>query len=273
MEVSASEFARMAGVSPMAVSKKIKNGTLIRNSGRKLDTDNPVNRAYMERKQSAMKEKLSLREMETAVANENNASAQLSSDASMNGASCGNAVFLDALQSRSGDKDFFLDGDRRNVNANQQAAVGAAGAMLNMTIRQLIMRHGTLDNVEKYSKILRDLSAADEREQKLQERRLMQIPKDFVTQRMFGYIDTLMRQLLDVPESICDALIAMVVADGEGARSGVIHLLSDNLTKCIAGAKEHIASELNSLRGKYEMLEKNDDALGDMVEQVLQDGR
>lgn len=212
MEVIASEFARMAGVSAMAVSKKIQNGTLIRNSGKKLDTDNPVNRAYLERKQAKLKERIQQRAIEAEAA-----------------------------------------GTAPAEGLRGSGASGiSAGDMLRLPLGQLVRQFTTVDNIEKYSKILRDLSAADEREQKTQERRLAQIPKDFVVQRLFGYIDNLMNRLLDVPEAVCDQVIAVTMAGGDGVRMSVQHIISDNLTKCIAGAKERVIGELAALKGKYD---------------------
>lgn len=46
MKMCGSEFARMAGVSAMAVSKLCKSGKLVR-EGWLLDTDNPVNARYL----------------------------------------------------------------------------------------------------------------------------------------------------------------------------------------------------------------------------------
>lgn len=223
MEVIASEFARMAGVSAMAVSKKIQNGTLIRNSGKKLDTDNPVNRAYLERKQAKLKERIQQRAIEAEAA--------------------GTAPAEELHGSGA-------------VAAPMASGAGAsgisAGDMLRLPLGQLVRRFTTVDNIEKYSKILRDLSAADEREQKTQERRLAQIPKDFVVQRLFGYLDNLMNRLLDVPEAVCDQVIAVTMAGGDGVRMSVQHIISDNLMKCIAGAKERVIGELDALKGKYD---------------------
>lgn len=225
MEVIASEFARMAGVSPMAISTKIKHGTLIRNSAKKLDTDNPVNRAYLEKKQGEIKETLRLRALESAAAP----------------APCdqSDAPVLDVpdLPARS--------------SGNGTGGL-SAGDMLRLPLGQLVRRFTTVDNIEKYSKILRDLSAADEREQKTQERRLVQIPKDFVVQRLFGYIEQLMQRLLDVPEAVCDQVVAVTLAGGDGVRISVQRVLSDSITRCIAGAKEHVIGELAALKGKYD---------------------
>ena len=48
--VSSSEFARMCGVSPMAISKLVKVGKLIRGANKKLDINNPINNSYLEKK-------------------------------------------------------------------------------------------------------------------------------------------------------------------------------------------------------------------------------
>lgn len=222
MEVIASEFARMAGVSPAAISTKIKNGTLIQNSGKKLDTDNPVNRAYLERKQSKMKEDLRLRSLAAGASGAPSVPAEIPASVP--------AQLLGGYAS----------------------GTGAAGDMLKMTLGQLLRRYTSVDGIEKYAKILRDLSSADEREQKTQERRLVQIPKDFVVQRLFGYIDQLMHRLLDVPEAVCDQVVAITLAGGDGVRISVQHIISDNITRCINGAKEHVVGELAALKGKYD---------------------
>ena len=227
MEVKPAEFARMCAVSKVAISSKIKNGTLILNSGKKLDTDNPVNRAYLDKHQAKVKAKLETEKMERELSG---ASAEERREAAP------------AFPAVSGQAE----------SSPGPTSKTKAGAMLDMTIRQLIRSYTTMDNVEKYAKILRDLTTADEREQKTQERRLVQIPKDFVVQRLFGYTDTLMNQLLDVPESICDQIIATVKSQRDGCRNDIIHVISDNLTRCISGAKEHILSELAGLKNKYD---------------------
>ena len=132
---------------------------------------------------------------------------------------------------------------------------GSAKDIMNCTMGELLRRFNSIDNIERFSKIIRDLSAAEEREQKLQERRLIQVPKDFVVQRVFGYMDQLMEQLLDVPEAVCDQVIAVSLANGQDKRESVMNILNDNLTRCISGAKSHIVNELTALRSKYDKQE------------------
>ena len=257
MEVTASVFARMCGVSAMMICKKIKDGTLVRDcgkNGRRLDTDNPKNRAYLERKQGKIKTKLRTQQMEAAVADgldfEEGQDFQTQE------------IPVQEKQVRPAENE-----ERKKL----MAAPNKPRLMMDMTIRQLLRSFNTMDNVEQFSKIQRDLSAADEREQKTQERRLLQIPKDFVVQRVFGYIDSLMNQLLDVPEAVCDQVIAVSLAGGNDARISVMHILSDNLTKCIAGAKEYIVEELNALKGRYDKAETEAVIQRDLMGGVLEE--
>lgn len=275
MEVTASEFARMCGVSPMAISKKIKNGTLIKNSGKKLDTDNPVNRRYLERKQAKLKARLEMQSIEAAAqgAALDASAAELPPEETFGGqeGSAETKFFLNPSSAASTNEkktglDFGMDADGtiagagRKSGAELRAAVKSSEhkprLVMNMTIAELLRTFGTMDNIEQFSKIQRDLSVADEREQRTQERRMIQIPKDFVVQRFFGYVDSLMNQLLDVPEAVCDQVIATSLAGGNDCRTSVMRILSDNLTKCISGAKTHIIGELNALRGKYDKQEQ-----------------
>lgn len=257
----------------MAVSKKIKAGTLVRNSAKKLDTDNAINRAYLENKQAALKNKLKTRELEESVKNDIDSESVVV-----------DAEIYDSKTSEHCNTSFSVAQPGVNTQKNLSAAGGVAFSpgknifesenkarlMQDMTLKQLLRTFGTVDNVERYSKILRDLSTADEREQKTQERRLEQIPRDFVVQNLFGYVDQLMNQLLDVPESVCDQIVAVLTAGGDDMRVNVIHILSDNLTRCISGAKEHITNEINGLRGKYE---KQDAAVDQLVSEKLEEMR
>ena len=95
------------------------------------------------------------------------------------------------------------------------------------------------------------------------------MPKDFVVSRLFDFVDQLMNKLLDVPESITDQVIAYVQAGGDSMRQNVINLISDNVSRCIAGTKEHIISELNGLKGKYDKQDAStDDVISEIKEQL-----
>lgn len=120
----------MCSVSKVAISSKIKNGTLILNSGKKLDTDNPVNRAYLDKHQTKMKAQLESEKLEREFSG-------IGAEAQRKAAPAFPAVSGQAESSPG------------------PVSKTKAGAMLDMTIRQLIRSYTTMDNVEKYAKILR----------------------------------------------------------------------------------------------------------------------
>ena len=254
MEVTASDFARMCGLSPMAVSKRIANGTLIRNAARRIDTDNPVNRAFLEMKQNKLKMKLQMKQLEAGIKQAASPSRNFGKFDEL----C-NAIFTDAAvgrenQAQNDSSSQTMAGMQEAPGAVAQGITvgsGSAKDIMNCTMGELLRRFNSIDNIERFSKIIRDLSA----EQKLQERRLVQVPKDFVVQRVFGYMDQLMEQLLDVPEAVCDQVIAVSLANGQDKRESVMNILNDNLTRCISGAKSHIVNELTALRSKYDKQE------------------
>lgn len=258
MEVTASEFARMCGLSPMAVSKRIANGTLIRNAARRIDTDNPVNRSFLETKQNKLKMKLQMKQLEAGIKEASSPSANSSRIDEL----C-NTIFSDAAAGceTQAQNDSASQSIAEKPNTPAAAAhgitvgSGSAKELMSCTMGELLRKFNSIDNIERFSKIIRDLSAAEEREQKLQERRLIQVPKDFVVQRIFGYMDQLMNQLLDVPEAVCDQVIAVSLANGDDKRNMVMSILNDNLTRCISGAKSHIVNELSALRSKYDKQE------------------
>ena len=194
----------MAGVSRAAINSKIVKGTLVLNSAGKLDTDNPLNRAYLDSKQDALRQPIT-----PAISLTKNV------------------------------------GVEKNINDTPKE-------MMEMTLRELVQKHGSLAGVDRYVKILRDLSTADEKIQRMQERRQEQIPKDFVITRLFSYLNQLSNNILDVPESITDQIIALVQSNPDNCRNKVITTIRDYLSRCIGGSKEAVIKELNGLREKYD---------------------
>ena len=228
MEVTQSTFANMAGVSRAAVCTKIKNKTLIMNQAGKLDTDNPVNRAYLDKHQNKIKDSFNFATM----------GGQLPT---------GPAVAASAA----------------SVAENHP---GAAGEMLNMTMREILQNYGNIANVERYSKLLKDLTVADEKEQRIQERRLVQVPKDFVQASVFGFLEALMNKLLDLPERVSDQVIAYVQADIDTARIKIKNLLTDDISAAIGDSKAQIQQAIENMKGKY----SQEDSLRDIVSEAVE---
>jgi len=237
MEVTPAEFSRMAGVSRPSVSGKIKNKTLVVNSTGKLNTENPLNAAYLARH----KEKATQ---------------------APGPAPPPPVGGLPEVSSRKLLNPSFSGGPIDDLEAARLA--GLPLDLINMTIREIIRNYPGLDKLERYVKIYKEWTAGSEKEQRIQERNLTLIPKDFVISRLFSFVDTITKELLEYPEKEAEKIIAVVRASGEGARNDIIKTIKDGLGRIVAGAKEQIITELNNLKNKYQ----NENSKLDRLEEI-----
>jgi hypothetical protein len=119
--------------------------------------------------------------------------------------------------------------------------------------------------------MLRDLTAADERDQKVRDRGLKLIEKDFVIARLLQYMDILMKQLLEYPESCVDEIIALVQAEGGAARLDASRKLETGISKIIKDSKDQLIKELSGLRAKYQDTDGLDQKIKDAVVEVMEE--
>ena len=225
MEVKPAEFARIAGVSRPSVSGKIKNKTLILNAAGMLDTDNPLNAAYIARH----KEK---RESAAAAEYVNHGG----------GPAPPPEVSPGKLFSTSPPNDFAL----------AQLAQVPARELLDLTLRDIVIKYPGIDKIERYAKILKDVTMAAEKESRLKERELTLIPKDFVISRIFEFLNTLAKQALEYPEAAADRIISLVQANEGNVKIMVIDTMKEGIGKILTGAKDHVMDELKGLKSKYQ---------------------
>jgi hypothetical protein len=226
MKLKPADFAREAGVTRQAVGAKIKSNTLIIDPAGFLDTENPVNSAYISARSRSGRR-----------------------------AAPGPAPASPANPATPGPVPPSPPPIHQGFDISA-AAGGIPAELLSLTLREIVLKYNGLYNLEKHAKILRDLTMASEKDQRIQERSLKLIDKDFVTSRLFQYVDVLMKQLIEYPEAAVDSIVAKVLSDGPDARADIIISMRDALGRIIAGAKEQIIKELNGLKGKYNGMDK-----------------
>ncbi len=249
MEVSQAEFARMAGVSAMAISKQVKNKLLVLNSAGRLDTDNPANRAYLDAHRQKIRENIALKNVAASAKHETS-----------NVRSAGKSNRVHDEQKRAAWK---------NINEEYafQSLKTTPHDLLSLPVGELVRKYDSVDGVEKYVKILRDLTTADEKSQRMQERRSVLIPREFVMQKLFGFLSSLSNRLLDIPESVSDQTLAVVKAS-ENPRRAVIDLLSDTISRAIEGAKEQLEKELIAFEKGGSIQSQNETLIQELTEKI-----
>lgn len=222
----------MGGVSPSVISRKIKANTLVRNAAGLLDTDNPVNSRYLSRRR--------LKSGEAAL-----------EDGGKNAGRVLEQADFSALP-----------------DCEIADRIGLPQRMLGMSIRELVVKHRGMEELETYVKMLRDLISADEKNQRVQERRLQLVEKDFIVARVFQFLDTLMKQILEYPESAADEIISLVQSEGAAARDGVSRKMQTGLMRIIKGSKERVLDELAGLKAKYQSGNRLEDKLEAIAEKL-----
>lgn len=235
MEVTPAEFARQAFVSRQSINGKLKSGTLVLNSAGKLDTDNPVNRAYLDKHQQKLKQEAATEAFLQKQKQEISQYAETQAD-----------DLMDSIQSSS------------SLSAAQ---------IKNLTLGEIVRKFGSMEGIDKFVKLQKDLVTIEEKDQRLQEKRLQQLPRDFVIARLFGFQQQQASRILDVPEAAADQLQAIVLANPSDSRQKIIDYLRDLLSRAIGGAKEHIINELQSLKAKYS---DDSESLSDKIDALME---
>jgi hypothetical protein len=244
MEVKPAEFARMAGVSRPSISEKTKNKTLIVNAAGMLDTENPVNAAYIARHKQKRAEA---------------EAADYIKSADTPGPAPPEVSPAKLLQSSQPPDDFQL---------SQRA--GLPRELLNLTLRELVLKYPGIDKIERYARILKEITASAEKDQRMQERSLALIPKDFVISRVFVFLETLAKQALEYPDSIADKIIALACSGGENIRTVIIETMRDGIGRILTGSKDQVVSELKTLKSKYQNNNQTDriEEIKDAIEEA-----
>lgn len=230
MEVTPAEFARQAFVSRQSINGKLKSRTLVLNSAGKLDTDNPINRAYLDKHQQKLKQDAATEAFLQKQKQEISQQAEITAN-----------NLIDNIESSG------------NVSAAD---------LQNMTLGEIVRKFGSMDGIDKFVKLQKDLVTIEEKNQRLQEKRLQLLPRDFVIARLFGFQQQQASRVLDVPEAGADQIVAMVMANPDGCRQKIIEYMRDLLSRAIGGAKDHVVNELSSLRAKY------DDSMESLSEKI-----
>jgi hypothetical protein len=230
MEYKQADFCRAYALEPSTVSKAIARGALQKNTAGLIDDENTLNKVFLAKRR--------LKATNEALADDGK-----------------NAERVRQTIDFSAFDDYEIADHARLPKK-----------LLSMTIRELVVKFKGLDGLERYVKMLRDLAAADEKDQKTQERRLQLVEKDFIIARVFQFLDVLMKQLLEWPEGSVDGIIALVQSEGAAARRDVSRIMEKGVGVIIKDAKAQVIKELSGLRAKYQ----EDDKL-DEVKQAIEE--
>jgi ADP-dependent phosphofructokinase/glucokinase len=107
-----------------------------------------------------------------------------------------------------------------------------------------------------------------EREQRIQERDLTLIPKDFVMSRLFPFLEGLIKRIIEYPDSAVDRIIALAITESETTRIDIVETMIAGLSHIVNNSKDLIITELNSLKSKYQKDIQNHDRIEEIKEAI-----
>lgn len=260
-EISQSVFAKIAGVKRQAVYMAVKRGIVIINSAKLIDTENKKNITWLRHhgkseldvnqylneileKEKKIKEK-KIRSNPIPKIREKIKKKQVQIKSEK----------IEKIQKYIEPKpEIIMKNPEEKKDFDEidfESITGLPARMMKLNLKQLVMRYGGPMMLDSFSKILQRLMSANEKDQKIQERRLELIEKDFVISRLFLYLETLSNRLFDYTENIPIGIIALVNSGIDNMEFRIKEKMRKDFSNLIRDAKENVNRELENIKNKY----------------------
>ena len=198
MELTAVQISRLTGTSKANISKLTKNESLIRNENKKYDLSNPINSDYLFRHGITEKdlEKVVLSKSKKNIdktTNNNNVSNKKVKNTQNNKERLTKVVKKEVIK-----KDIKTDNkDEIITDEGIERLLGQPQECLKMTLEQIVLEHGGIQNLKLYAETLdRQLSAA-KKAVEIQKIKSEMVSRDFVKSHVLNYLNILSAQLFD----------------------------------------------------------------------------
>lgn len=124
-------------------------------------------------------------------------------------------------------------------------------AMLNMTLKELAIRHGTTHQLKSYVDTLDKLLSAAKKDVDIQESRKNLLPRSLI-QFMFQYLEVFNNQVFDYAKSAADEMISISRADVKAARKKIPEMILRDLSKLVKETKKNIKRELKKFENNVD---------------------
>ena len=151
----------------------------------------------------------------------------------------------------------YFEPKRGNEELQFENESGLPSEMMKLTLFQLVKKHGGPMMLTNWSLILNRLMSAQEKEQKIMERRIELIEKNFVISQITLYLETLSNYIFDWADSMPVQIISLVESDKKTAEFKIKKKLTDDFSIILKNTKQKILKQLEGLKRKYN---KNDDS-------------
>jgi len=253
MEVKPILLSKVVNISRQSIYNDIRRGNLIKNSGGMIDTQNKINLewmlkhnvseniiiSYLDKIQEKEKEKEKIK-----VKSNQKPKIKIKSEENKN------------------DIDLKTEIDNKSYDELEFEDIsGLPARMMKLNLFQLVMKYGGPMILTNWSLILQRIMAAQEKEQKIKERRLELIEKDFVISQVVLYLEILSNFLFDYAESQPIQFISLIKSGKESIEILLKKQMTKDFSMILKNTKLKLLKQIEGLRKKYnkEKGSNNDD--------------
>lgn len=255
MELKQKQLSDIIGINRAAITMAVKRGHLEKNSAGLIDTQNAKNQVWLttrgfseQRIQAGLNEIQNKQDQEQKTITPSNPITELKQ-----------IIAKKQTQIETGKNPLNtyeqegIEKPKKEIDdADFENCTGLPARMMDLTIKELVVKYGGPMMLDSWSKILQRLMAANEKDQKIQERRLELIEKDFVISSVITYMNILSDRIFDLAESQNKIIISSVRSDPEKAEAIIKDMRLKAYSKIIKETKRAIEQAIKNMKSKYE---------------------
>ena len=135
----------------------------------------------------------------------------------------------------------------RKTSPKPQGASEGIKDLEDLTVREVVMRYGSVDGFKRFVESLKNIAEYKHREIRVRQQRNELIERDKVAGVIFPMIDVAFSRLVsDVPDTLAKLVIARVESGGPETATDVVQLIRDANSQVLKNVK-HNASKLEVL--------------------------
>jgi len=264
-EIKPAQLAKFINVKRQAVYNAIRRGNIIANSAGLVDTQNKINQLWIsshglsendilsalseiqKKEKSKKKSKPISNPLPKIRENKNKKQPEVETEKITKNDQNINQKIVEAIEA------YTEDNQKTNTDEIEfENITGLPARMMKLNLKNLVVKYGGPMMLKSWADILVKIMSANEKDQKIQERRLELIQKDFVISRLFMFLETLSSRIFDYTENIPVEIIALVKSGANDIEIEIKKKMRKDFAILLKDTKENIIRELENLKTKYE---------------------
>jgi len=270
-EIGKSQLAKILKMTRQSIYRSISRGKIIANSAGLVDTQNKINQLWIsshglsendilsaldeihKKEENKKKNKPISNPLPKIRENKNKKQPEVEPEKIIKNDQNINQKIVEAIEA------YTENNQKTNIDEIEfENITGLPARMMKLNLKNLVVKYGGPMMLKSWADILVKIMSANEKDQKIQERRLELIQKDFAISRLFMFLETLSSRIFDYTENIPVEIIALVKSGADDIEIEIKKKMRKDLSILLKDTKENVNRELENLKTKYEKTKNNE---------------